>query len=54
MNKVTRIDAKNDFGGYEKVPKCAISMGIQTIKKAKKIILMAWSEGKSKIVKSTL
>lgn len=54
LNKLTRLDAKSAFGGYENVPKCAISMGIQTIKKAKKIIIMAWSEGKAKIVKRTL
>jgi glucosamine-6-phosphate deaminase len=43
LSKITRIDAAKDFGGFEYVPKCAISMGIETIKKAKKIIVMAWS-----------
>lgn len=43
LSKITRIDAAKDFGGVEYVPKCAISMGIETIKKAKKIIVMAWS-----------
>lgn len=38
----------------ENVPKCAITMGIDTIRKAKKIIIMAWSESKAYIVKKTL
>ena len=43
LHRLTRKDAANAFGGIEKVPKCAISMGIETISKAKKIIIMAWS-----------
>jgi glucosamine-6-phosphate deaminase len=47
LHRLTRKDAANSFGGVEKVPKCAISMGIDTIKKAKKIIIMAWGESKA-------
>lgn len=36
--------------GLSKVPKAAITMGIATILSAKRIILMAWSENKSKVV----
>lgn len=54
LNKITRKDTANVFGGYDKVPKCAISMGIETIKKARKIIVMAWSEAKAEIVLRTL
>lgn len=54
LHRVTRLDAANSFGGAEKVPKCAISMGIDTIKKAKKIIIMAWGEAKAQIVKQTV
>jgi glucosamine-6-phosphate deaminase len=43
LNKITRKDTAHCFGGYDKVPKCAISMGISTIKKAKKIVIVAWS-----------
>jgi glucosamine-6-phosphate deaminase len=43
LHRLTRKDAANSFGGIEKVPKCAITMGIDSIKKAKKIIIMAWS-----------
>ena len=38
----------------ENVPKCAITMGIDTIRKAKKIIIMGWSESKSYIVKKSI
>lgn len=47
---MTRTDAASDFMGITKVPKAAITMGISTILMAKRIILMAWSENKSKIV----
>lgn len=36
------------------MPKCAITMGIETISKAKRIIIMAWSESKSTIVKKAI
>ena len=54
LNKLTRTDAATHFGGYDKVPKCAITMGIDTIKKARRIIITAWSESKAEIVKKTL
>jgi glucosamine-6-phosphate deaminase len=54
LHRLTRKDAAPAFGGYEKVPKCAITMGINTIKKAKKIIIMAWSENKAYIVKRSI
>lgn len=36
------------------MPKCAITMGIDTVYKAKKIAIMAWSESKSPIVKESI
>ncbi len=50
----TRVDASNDFGGIENVPKQAISIGINTILNAKKIILIAWGENKRKVVKKAV
>jgi len=50
LNRLTRKDAAPSFGSIEKVPKCALTMGIDTIKKAKKILIMAWSESKADIV----
>ena len=54
LHRLTRKDAANNFGGIENVPKCAITMGIETISKAKKIIIMAWSQSKSYIVKRSI
>ena len=50
----TRFDASEEFGGIDNVPKEAISMGIKTILNAKRIVLLAWGEGKSKIIKKTV
>ena len=47
---VTRLDAASDFFGYENVPARAITMGVGTIMAAKRIILMAWGEGKAGII----
>lgn len=54
LHRLTRKDAANSFGGIEFVPKCAITMGIETISKAKRIIIMAWSESKAPIVKKSI
>jgi glucosamine-6-phosphate deaminase len=51
---LTRRDASRDFGGKEKVPTKAITMGIGTIFKAREIILMAWNEKKASIVKKAV
>lgn len=50
LDQVTRIDAASDFFGEENVPRKAITMGVGTILKAKRIIMMAWGEGKASIV----
>ncbi len=54
LDNLTRIDAAKDFYGKHYVPKYAITMGINTIMKSKKIILMAWGEGKAEIVKKAI
>jgi glucosamine-6-phosphate deaminase len=43
LHRLTRRDASKAFKGIDNVPKAAITMGINTIKEAKKIIIMAWS-----------
>ena len=43
LHRLTRKDASKAFKGIDNVPKAAITMGINTIKQAKKIIIMAWS-----------
>jgi glucosamine-6-phosphate deaminase len=50
LDQVTRVDAASDFFGEENVPRKAITMGVGTILKAKRIIMMAWGEGKANIV----
>jgi glucosamine-6-phosphate deaminase len=54
LNEVTRADAAANFDGIANVPTHAITMGVGTIAKAKKIILMAWGEGKANIVQKAL
>jgi glucosamine-6-phosphate deaminase len=54
LDRLTRIDAASDFFGEENVPRRAITMGVGTILKARKIILMAWGEGKAKMIRSTV
>jgi glucosamine-6-phosphate deaminase len=50
LDMVTRIDAASDFFGAENVPRYAITMGVATIMEAKKILLLAFGEGKADIV----
>lgn len=54
LDAMTRLDAASDFFGEENVPKRAITMGVGTIMSARKIILMAWGEGKSSIVQQAV
>jgi glucosamine-6-phosphate deaminase len=46
-------DASSDFG-IDNVPKRAITMGVSTILKSKRIVLMAWGQNKADIVKRTI
>ena len=50
LDRVTRLDAASDFFGEDNVPRRAITMGVGTIMEAKRIILMAWGEGKAAII----
>ncbi|GAA4274815.1 glucosamine-6-phosphate deaminase [Aquimarina gracilis] len=54
LDHLTRSDAAPSFFGIENVPKKAITMGIGTIKKAKRIVIMAWGHKKAEIVKETI
>ena len=54
LDPMTRIDAASSFFGEENVPLQAITMGVGTILRAKKIIVMALGEHKAKIVKRTV
>jgi glucosamine-6-phosphate deaminase len=50
LDRITRQDAAADFLGEENVPRFAITMGVGTILRARKIALMAWGENKADIV----
>jgi glucosamine-6-phosphate deaminase len=50
LDILTKIDAAIDFGGLEKVPKKAITLGIDKIMHAKRIVLLAWGEHKAESV----
>ncbi len=54
LDQVTRMDAANDFFGEENVPKNALTMGVGTILKSKRTIMMAWGEGKAPIVQKAV
>jgi len=54
LDTITRIDAASDFFGEEFVPRRAITMGIGTILAAKKLILMAWGEGKARVIRNAV
>tara|TARA_B110000091_G_scaffold147386_1_gene156999 strand:- start:20 stop:1942 length:1923 start_codon:yes stop_codon:yes gene_type:complete len=54
LNHITRIDAVPLFLGIENVPKKAITMGIGTVKDAKRIVLLAWGSNKNTILKETI
>jgi glucosamine-6-phosphate deaminase len=50
LDILTKIDAAIDFGGLEKVPKKAITLGIDKIMHSKRIVLLAWGEHKAESV----
>ena len=51
LDKVTRLDAAADFFGEPNVPRKAITMGVDTIMNARRVILMAWGEGKAPTIR---
>ncbi len=47
LDLTTRLDAAGDFGGLSKVSRKAITLGIQKIMDAKRVVLLAWGEHKA-------
>jgi glucosamine-6-phosphate deaminase len=47
LDRVTRMDAASDFFGEWNVPRKAITMGVDTIMNAKRVVLMAFGEHKA-------
>lgn len=54
LDGVTRKDAASNFFGEEYVPRNAITMGVATILEARRILLMAWGEGKASIIRESV
>jgi glucosamine-6-phosphate deaminase len=54
LDHTTRSDAAYEFGEIANVPRKAITMGVGTIMKAKKIVLLAWGENKAAILKQAI
>ncbi len=54
LDHLTRFDAAYDFGDLTNVPRKAITMGIGTILKAKRIVLLAWGERKAGIINQAI
>ncbi len=54
LDNSTRIANAFEFGNMTQVPRMAITMGINTILKSKKIILMAWGQTKAPVVKKAV
>lgn len=50
LDRITRRDAAADFLGEANVPRFAITMGVGTIMRARRVVLMAWGENKAEIV----
>jgi glucosamine-6-phosphate deaminase len=51
LENSTRLANMYEFANISQVPRLAVTMGISTILKAKKIILLAWGPGKAYVVR---
>lgn len=54
LDHLTRIDAAADFNGIANVPTRAITMGIDTILQAERIVILAWGNKKADIVQAAV
>ncbi|MDG2062923.1 MAG: glucosamine-6-phosphate deaminase [Flavobacteriaceae bacterium] len=54
LDHLTSYDAAPSFQGIENVPRKAITMGIQTILSAKRVLLMAWGTNKADIINKAI
>ena len=54
LDHITITDAASDFFGEENVPRKAITMGVGSILEARRIVLMAWGEGKARIIREAV
>lgn len=54
LDNSTRIANSYEFANISQVPRMAITMGISTIMKAKKIILLAWGQSKAPVIQKAV
>ncbi|WP_406683807.1 glucosamine-6-phosphate deaminase [Seonamhaeicola sp. MEBiC1930] len=54
LDHITRVDAAPSFLGIDNVPRKAITMGVGTVRSAKRIVLMGWGISKASILKETI
>lgn len=54
LENSTRLANAYEFANISQVPRLALTMGISTILKAKKIILLAWGPGKAPVVQKAV
>lgn len=54
LDNSTRIANAYEFANISEVPRLAITMGISTIFKAKRVLLMAWGSAKAPVIKKAV
>ncbi|NDE77668.1 MAG: glucosamine-6-phosphate deaminase [Chitinophagaceae bacterium] len=54
LDNSTRLANSYEFANIAEVPRLALTMGISTILKSKKIVLMAWGSGKAPVIKQAV
>jgi len=54
LDNSTRLANAYEFGNMSEVPRMAITMGIDTILRSKKIILMAWGQTKAPVIRKSV
>ena len=54
LDYITRTDAASSFLGIDNVPRKAITMGIGSVRSAKRIVLLAWGISKAEILMKTI
>lgn len=54
LDNSTRLANAYEFSNMSAVPRLAVTMGINTIMKAKKVVLLAWGSHKAKIVRTSV
>ncbi|ALJ04194.1 glucosamine-6-phosphate deaminase [Pseudalgibacter alginicilyticus] len=54
LDYITRVDAASSFLGIDNVPRKAITMGVGTVRSAKRIVLLGWGINKAEVLRETI